>query len=69
MLWQTTFGVNHLGPFLLANLMLPLLARDADVVFVSSDTHDPASKTGVAEPVYTSAEQCAQPLALATAPA
>ena len=58
MLLQTTFGVNHLSHFLLANLMLPLLAPNANIVFVSSGTHDPSTKTGVPEPVYTSAEQC-----------
>ena len=56
---QTTFQVNHLGHHLLVNLLLPLLAPDANVVFVSSGTHDPAAKTGHPEPVYTSADQCA----------
>ena len=59
MSWQTTFQVNHLGHSLLVNLMLPLLAPDANIVFVSSGTHDPAMKTGHPEPVYTSAKQCA----------
>lgn len=40
--FETTFGVNHLGHFLLANLVAPLLVRPARMVFVSSGTHDPA---------------------------
>ena len=40
--FESTFGVNHLGHFLLANVVTPLLIRPARVVFVSSGTHDPA---------------------------
>ena len=42
--FESTFGVNHLGHFLLANLVAPLLVRPARVIFVSSGTHDPADR-------------------------
>lgn len=38
---ETIFGVNHLGHFLLANLLLGQLAAAGRVVFVTSDLHDP----------------------------
>lgn len=37
--FETTFGVNHLGHFLLVNLLLPHLTAPARVVFVGSGTH------------------------------
>lgn len=39
---EVTFAVNHLAHFLLAELLRPHLAEPARIVFVSSDTHDPA---------------------------
>ena len=56
---RAPLGVNHLGHFLLVNLLLPRLAPPARVVVVASGTHDPALKTGVPAPAWN------DPLALA----
>ena len=37
--YETTFAVNHLSPFLLTGLLLPLLRSGARVVNVASDAH------------------------------
>ena len=37
---EEAFGVNHLGHFLLVNLLLQNMENDGRVVFVTSDTHD-----------------------------
>jgi NAD(P)-dependent dehydrogenase (short-subunit alcohol dehydrogenase family) len=55
--FETTFAVNHLGHFLLAHLLLERLAPDGQIVFVSSNTHDPRQHTGMPEPRYTTARQ------------
>lgn len=44
------FESNHLGHFLLSLLVLPHLAKDARIVSVSSEVHDPAAKTGLPDP-------------------
>lgn len=59
--FETTFGVNHLGHFLLVNLLLKTLVPPARIVVVSSDTHDPAQKTGMPEPDYDKAALLAFP--------
>ncbi len=59
--FETTFAVNHLGHFLLVNLMLARVARPARIVVVSSGTHDPAQTTGMPPPVYKSARLVARP--------
>ncbi len=59
--FEETFGVNHLGHFLLANLLLRQLEPPARIVFVASGTHDPAQRTGIPVPRYTSARELAQP--------
>lgn len=43
--FEETFGVNHLGHFLLANLLIGDLETPARIVLVSSGTHDPAQRT------------------------
>ena len=52
---NSTFGVNHLGHYLLARLLLPAMATGARILFVSSGTHDPMQKSGLPDPRYESA--------------
>jgi light-dependent protochlorophyllide reductase len=59
--FETTFGVNHLAHFLLVNLLLPQMANGSRIVFVSSDTHDPTTQTGMPAPRYESPHQMAFP--------
>ena len=57
--FETTFGVNHLGHYLLARLLLPDLAPGGRITFVASNTHDPEQKTGMPAPRYEGAEAAA----------
>jgi len=57
--YETTFGVNHLGHYLLARLMLPDLAPGARITFVASNVHDPKQKTGMPPPRYADASALA----------
>ena len=59
--FETTFGVNHLGHFLLVNLLLGEMAAPARVVYVSSGTHDPKQSTGMPDPRYRSPAALAHP--------
>lgn len=59
--FETTFAVNHLGHFLLVNLLLDRLASPARVVVVASDTHDPRRRTGMPNPLYVDARTLAHP--------
>ena len=59
--FETTFAVNHLGHFLLVNLLLRHMAPPGRIVFVSSGTHDPAQVTGMPKPRYENAELLAWP--------
>jgi NAD(P)-dependent dehydrogenase (short-subunit alcohol dehydrogenase family) len=47
--FETTFAVNHLGHFLLTNLLLTrlLASGPARIVVVASGVHDPALRTGM----------------------
>ena len=47
---ETTFGVNHLGHYALVRRLLPDFTIGGRIVFVSSNTHDPAQKTGMPAP-------------------
>ncbi|MFD2654876.1 SDR family NAD(P)-dependent oxidoreductase [Gracilibacillus thailandensis] len=49
---EATFGVNHLGHFLLVRLLLNQIQDRGSIVVVSSDTHDPLMKTGMPAPIY-----------------
>jgi light-dependent protochlorophyllide reductase len=50
--YELTFAVNHLGHFLLANLLLERLFANAParIVVVSSGVHDPRRTTGMPKP-------------------
>ena len=61
--FEATFGVNHLGHFLLVQLLLPRLARPGRIVFVASGTHDGERFSGgMPGPRYTSARSLAHAL-------
>ncbi|MCF2144942.1 SDR family NAD(P)-dependent oxidoreductase [Desmonostoc muscorum LEGE 12446] len=60
--FETTFGVNHLGHFLLVNLLLKYLVAPARIVFVSSGVHDPDKLEGkIIPPRYRHPEFLARP--------
>ena len=59
--YELTFAVNHLGHFLLTNLLLARLVRNAParIVIVSSGVHDPKLRTGMPKPALTDFETLA----------
>jgi light-dependent protochlorophyllide reductase len=59
--FETTFAVNHLGHFLLVNLMLAQMEPPARIVVVGSGVHDPKQATGMPAPIYKSARILARP--------
>ncbi len=59
--FEETFAVNHLGHFLLVNLLLKQLVAPARIIFVSSDTHDPEKITGMPAPHFTDPKLIAKP--------
>jgi NAD(P)-dependent dehydrogenase (short-subunit alcohol dehydrogenase family) len=59
--FESTFGVNHLGHFLLAGLVLRQLDAPGRIVLVSSGTHDPSQRTGMPAPMLRDARSLAAP--------
>ena len=58
---ETTFAANHLGHFLLVNLLLKHLKPPGRIIFVSSDTHDPSKITGMPAPNFQDPNLLAHP--------
>lgn len=59
---EKTFGTNHLGHFLLTNLLLPEFEEPARIVVVSSGTHDPRTLEGrYNKPVFLGANRLSKP--------
>jgi len=56
---EETFAVNVVGHFALVKLLLADFTPQARLLFISSGTHDPAIRTGMPEPVYSSAAELA----------
>ena len=50
--FEATFGVNHLGHFLLVDRLRPILLPPARIVVVASGVHDPAQKWNVPPPAW-----------------
>lgn len=44
--YEETFATNHLGHFLLIELLIDCVAKDGRVVFTASGTHDPDTRDG-----------------------
>jgi NAD(P)-dependent dehydrogenase (short-subunit alcohol dehydrogenase family) len=60
--YELTFAVNHLGHFLLVNLLIDQLEPPARILFVGSGVHDPAQSGGPMQPPrYVRAEWLAYP--------
>ena len=59
--FEATFGINHLGHFLLVQELAPALLPGARIVVVSSGTHDPAQRTGIPAPRYVDPAWLARP--------
>ena len=60
--FELTFGVNHLGHFLLTNLLLDHFVEPGRIVVVSSNTHNPGVPEGQMAPAtYLGAKKLAHP--------
>lgn len=59
--FEITFGTNHLGGFYLTLILLPFIEKNGSITFTSSDTHDPATKTAIAPPSFTTGKELAFP--------
>jgi NAD(P)-dependent dehydrogenase (short-subunit alcohol dehydrogenase family) len=59
--FEETFGVNHLGHYLLANLMLNQMMTKGRIVFVASDMHDPPRFFPFPTPTFKNARLLAYP--------
>lgn len=57
--FESTFGVNHLGHYLLSRLLLSDIVPNGRITIVASGVHDPKQSSGMPPPVYTRAPDVA----------
>lgn len=58
--YDIIFATNHLGHFLLVNLLIPFMAEKGKITIISSDMHDPP-KEWAPNYHWVGAEKCAKP--------
>ncbi|MET0407287.1 MAG: SDR family NAD(P)-dependent oxidoreductase [Hyphomicrobium sp.] len=63
--FESTFGVSHLGHYLLVKLLLPLMEKPARIAIVASGVHDPAELAKVPASMAVPAPAWNSPTALA----
>lgn len=63
--FESTFGVSHLGHYLLVNLLVPLMEKPARIAVVASGVHDPAELAKVPARMAVPAPAWSTPTALA----
>jgi NAD(P)-dependent dehydrogenase (short-subunit alcohol dehydrogenase family) len=63
--FESTFGVSHLGHYLLVNLIVPLMEKPARIAVVSSGVHDPAELAKVPASMAVPVPAWNTPMALA----
>jgi NAD(P)-dependent dehydrogenase (short-subunit alcohol dehydrogenase family) len=59
--FEMTFAVNHLAHYLMARLLIPVMASGGRIILTSSGTHDPDLKTGMPPPRHADAGKLARP--------
>lgn len=60
--FELTFGVNHLGHFLLTNLLLDQFAEPGRIIVISSNTHNPEVREGrMGRATFPGTEKLAHP--------
>ena len=61
--WDTTFATDHLGPFMLTEILMPYLPNDSNVIFICSGVEDPQRRYALEQLSSWSACTCstAQP--------
>ncbi|RXH56183.1 SDR family NAD(P)-dependent oxidoreductase [Granulicella sibirica] len=63
--FESTFGVSHLGHYLLVNLLVPLMEKPARIAVVASGVHDPAELAKVPASMAVPVPAWNTPMALA----
>ena len=63
--FESTFGVSHLGHYLLVNLLVPLMETPARIAIVASGVHDPAELAKVPDSMGVPVPAWNTPTALA----
>ncbi|KAF2837476.1 NAD(P)-binding protein [Patellaria atrata CBS 101060] len=58
---EKSLAITHVGHALLFHLLVKHLTKNARIIVTSSGTHDPAQKSGMPHPNWTTAEAVAHP--------